>query len=164
MADLFETSEAFDWSISKIARAFGMSRETVSKRFQDAGLAPSKKRNGYPVYPLAQAGPALFETDQARSPEYLRDPESMLPKDRRDWYEGEKVRIALELQRGNLLTLDDYRAEMARILKQVAGTLETLPDILERKCALPPDAVLRAQEEIDKERALLVAALVDDEP
>ncbi len=88
----------------------------------------------------------------------------MSPKERKDWYEGEKVRVGLEVEKGNLITIDEYRAEMARILKQVAGTLETLPDVLERKCALSPDAVLRAQEEIDKERALLVAALAGDEP
>ncbi len=92
-----------------------------------------------------------------------KSPENMPPKERRDWYEGEKVRVALELQSGNLLTLDDYRLELARILKQVANTLETLPDTLERKCALPPDALIAVQEEIDKERAMLVAALLERE-
>lgn len=80
MADLYETSEAFDWSISKVARAFGMSRETVSKRIQDAKLEPAGKRNGYPVYPLALVGPALFEQTPACGQGALSIPTACRPR------------------------------------------------------------------------------------
>lgn len=86
-------------------------------------------------------------------------PEDMTPKERRDWYEGEKVRIALEIDKGNLITLDQYREEMARILKQLANALETLPDTLERKCALSGVVVDAIQTEMDKERTALVLQL-----
>ena len=86
-------------------------------------------------------------------------PEDMTPKERRDWYEGEKVRIALEIDKGNLITLDQYREEMARILKQLANALETLPDTLERKCALSGAVVDAIQTEMDKERTALVLQL-----
>lgn len=86
-------------------------------------------------------------------------PEDMSPKERRDWYEGEKVRVELEISKGNLITLDQYREELARILKQLANTLETLPDTLERKCALPPASISAMQAELDKERMALVARL-----
>jgi phage terminase Nu1 subunit (DNA packaging protein) len=87
------------------------------------------------------------------------NPEDMSPKERRDWYEGEKVRVELEISKGNLITLDQYREELARILKQLANTLETLPDTLERKCALPPASISAMQAELDKERMALVARL-----
>ena len=87
----------------------------------------------------------------------------MTPKERKDWYEGEKVRVGLEVEKGNLITLDEYRREMARILKKIATTLETLPDTLERQCALPPDVVSKMQDAIDRERALLAHALVDND-
>lgn len=94
------------------------------------------------------------------------DPESpdTNPKDRKDWYEGEKVRVDLEVRRGNLVTLDEYRAEIARILKSLAGTLETLPDVLERSCGLQPSVVVALQNEIDRERAALADRLLADEP
>lgn len=87
-------------------------------------------------------------------------PEDMPPKERRDWYEGEKVRIELEVRKGNLITLDEYRGEMARILKQLAYWVETLPDALERKCALEPSVVSSLQAESDSERAVLADAMV----
>ncbi|MCP5197671.1 MAG: DUF1441 family protein [Gammaproteobacteria bacterium] len=96
-------------------------------------------------------GPNLGDSD--------KNPEDMAPKERRDWYEGEKVRIELEIGKSNLITLDQYREEMARILKRIAHVLEMLPDILERKCALPPTAVATLQAELDKERDQLVSAL-----
>lgn len=83
----------------------------------------------------------------------------MSPKERRDWYEGEKVRIELEVRKGNLITLDEYRGEMARILKQLAYWVETLPDALERKCALDPSVVNLLQAESDSERAALADAM-----
>ena len=88
-----------------------------------------------------------------------RNPEDMTPKERKDWYEGEKVRVSLEIEKGNLITLDQYREELSRILKQIANTLEVLPDVLERKCALQTAVVSALQNELDKERAALVSKL-----
>lgn len=91
-----------------------------------------------------------------------KNPEDMPPKARKDWYEGEKTRVALELQNGNLVTLDEYRKEMAAILKDVAAMLETLPDVLERKCGLHPDAVLVMQSVLDETRTALADKIVNE--
>ncbi|MBK8132658.1 MAG: DUF1441 family protein [Gammaproteobacteria bacterium] len=60
-----------------------------------------------------------------------------------------------------MITLDQYREEMARILKQLANALETLPDTLDRKCTLPGGVVDAIQVEMDKERTSLVLQLED---
>lgn len=83
------------------------------------------------------------------------DPDGLAPKDRKDWYEGEKTRVFLEEKRRNLITLDEYRTEMARMLKHIAHAFEVLPDTLERKCALEPSVVIAMQTEIDALRAWL---------
>lgn len=83
------------------------------------------------------------------------DPDDLAPKDRKDWYEGEKTRVFLEEKRRNLITLDEYRTEMARMLKHVAHAFEVIPDTLERKCALEPPVVIAMQTEIDALRAWL---------
>lgn len=87
------------------------------------------------------------------------DPEFLHPKDRKDWYEGEKARVFLEEKKRNLITLDEYREEMARMLKHVAHAFETLPDVLERKCALDSRVIVSMQSEIDGVRSWLADSM-----
>lgn len=109
------------------------------------------------VFDLLQVAEWRFGGNRTEAIE--KDPEDMPPKERKDWYEGEKVRVSLEVDKGNLITLDQYREELARILKQIANTLEVLPDTLERKCALQASVVSELQQELDRERAALVSRL-----
>jgi len=89
------------------------------------------------------------------------DPEVLEPRARKDWYEGEKVRVALAVQNGDLVTVDEYRDELAGILKEVAATLETLPDVLERKCPMDGHTIIELQTILDRERAALALKLAD---
>lgn len=94
-------------------------------------------------------------------PDNVTDPENMSPTDRRAWYEGEDKRISIAVRMGDLVTVGDYRDELARVLKPIADCLETLPDVLERKCSLSPDAVIIMQQVIDEQRAALADRLTD---
>lgn len=89
------------------------------------------------------------------------EPERLHPKDRKDWYDGEARRIAIARQMGELVTIDEYRDELAAVLKEVAACLETLPDVLERKCGLSPETVEMMQQTIDDQRAMLADRLTD---
>lgn len=145
-----------------LAEWFGVSVPSVDGWLRRGCPHVQKGDKGRPwVFDILEV--ARWRFGQAANPDETRSPEDMSPKERKDWYEGEKVRVGLEVEKGNLITLDEYRKEMARILKQVATTLETLPDTLERQCALPPDVVSKMQDAIDRERAILAAALVDDD-
>lgn len=91
-----------------------------------------------------------------------KDPELFPPKERKDWYEGEKARIACEsdmidlcVKKGTVVFIEDYRNEMARVFKMVANGLEICPDKIERKLGLAPEIVIALQEEIDAIRSIL---------
>ncbi len=66
------------------------------------------------------------------------DPEAMSPRDRRDWYEGEAVRVQLEELQENLITRAEFVAERERIQSLLAECLDRLPDRLTTACDLPP--------------------------
>ena len=109
------------------------------------------------VFDLLQLAEWRFGGQKSAAEEV--DPEDRPPKERRDWYEGDQVRIELEVRKGNLITLDEYREEMARMLKHVAHAFETLPDVLERKCALDAGTVVTMQSEIDGVRSWLADSM-----
>ena len=144
------------WSVSALAREFGLDRRTVTERIRAANIHPIGTDRGNPVYAMADAARACFAVEALHTGggDDL-DPERLPPKERKDWYEGERLRITLEQQRKQLVTLDEYQDEMSRVLKDIAMTLETLPDVLERKCALSPDAVLTMQQLLDEQRTAL---------
>lgn len=75
----------------------------------------------------------------------LDNPDDMSPRDRRYWYEGEKIKREVEERMRNLITAEEYRAEKARILGHLIPFAEALPDRLAHM--LPPDALAVAREE-----------------
>lgn len=151
---------AYQWSISQMARAFGMDRKTVSKRLENAGVAPAGKKSGYATYALKDAGPALFAATSVAG--FVFDPETMLPKDRKDWFQSENERLKFEQAMGQLVPLHDYHREQSILAKSVANTLDTLPDVLERDCGLSADMLSRVQESIDAVREQMYQRVIDD--
>lgn len=153
--------DAFQWSISQIARAFGMDRKTVSRRLEDAGVAPAGKKGGYATYALKDAGPALFA--QTTVPGFVFDPESMMPKDRKDWYQSENERLKFEREMQKLVEAHEVRRELSQMAKAVANTMDAIPDLLERDCGLDPDSLDRVQVSLDGLRESMYRAIVGDE-
>jgi len=66
------------------------------------------------------------------------NPDDLKPKDRRDWYEGERIRGKIEELTANLIARDEFDAEKTRIQSALAECLERLPGRLESACGLPP--------------------------
>lgn len=159
MAELLNTEDAYRWSMSRIARCFRVSRDTVSRRIKARGIQPVGERLGYPVFDLADVAELIDD-----HPELSGDPEQMPPRERRDWYEGERVRLEVQELKGELVRIDQYRAEMARILKSLADTLETLPDELERQAGLTPHQAERLISVLDAERSRLADRLSTQDP
>jgi phage terminase Nu1 subunit (DNA packaging protein) len=79
------------------------------------------------------------------------DPEKLKPRDRRDWYEGERVREKIEELRANLISRDEFDAEKSRIQSVIAECLDRLPDRLITACKLPPAASATLREMLDRE-------------
>ncbi|MCE1365408.1 DUF1441 family protein [Enterobacter hormaechei subsp. xiangfangensis] len=79
----------------------------------------------------------------------MKENGEMSPQDRKAWYQSENERLRFEEASRELLPVDEVAREYASLAKAVVMVLETLPDILERDCALTPTAVTRVQIIID---------------
>ena len=149
-------------SISRLATEFGMARETVAKRLRSAGIQADGKKDGYPVYRLRDAAPALIEaapTDEAGDV----DPDKLPPEKRRAWFQSERERMELEAKAGKLIPALEHERDMARLVGMVVQAFETLPDVLERDEGLQPHQVERVQQVLDEVRGKLYDRIVSDE-
>lgn len=140
-----------------------MSRNTVSKRLREGNVPPSRRERGSPVYALKDAMPALFQPDTVTT-NGLFDPNQMPPEMRKAWYQSENERLKFEKTQGELCSADDVARNMALMAKAVIQVLETLPDVLERDCALQPTQVAKVQMAIDdlRDQLAVQAAVIDD--
>ena len=68
----------------------------------------------------------------------FEDPDELKPKDRRDWYEGERTKEKVEELMANLITRDEFGAEKERIQSVLEECLARLPGRLEVACELTP--------------------------
>ncbi len=87
----------------------------------------------------------------------------MEPQDRKAWYQSERERLKFEQEVGELIPASDVAREFAEMAKAMVQVLDTLPDILERDCALNPAAVFRIQSIIDDLRDEIALRIMSDE-
>lgn len=157
-------------SISTLANEFGMTRETVSKRINRAGLDPHGAAKGHATYRLRDAVKAILGLPIDRKEfatggdgrEY--DPSELPPNERLAWMRSESERLKVSTAKRELIPAAVFEAELAKAFKLVAQTLDTLMDRLERDCALSPEAIERGQVVIETVRAELFASVTDSEP
>ncbi|AIR01957.1 terminase [Pluralibacter gergoviae] len=89
--------------------------------------------------------------------------EDMTPSDRLAHWKAENERIKFEQDTGQLIPADEVAREFSVMAKAVVMVLETLPDVLERDCALSPAAVARVQSIIDDLRDQMAEKVMDAE-
>jgi len=138
----------FCWSLTQLAREFGIARETVTRRLNDAGVVSAGIRRGHPVFRVGQAANAIL-LPQAKPGEALNDPDKMAPKERADWFKSEKDRLIVEREKGLSVDVNDSRRQMAMIAQTGLDVLDTLPDILERDFALDAKIIASIEAKID---------------
>lgn len=148
---VIEQIDGIRLSLSALSREFGIARETVGKRLANAGVAPDGERKGYPVYRLAASCRALLQAEVATSGR-VDKPEDLPPLERRAWYQSERERVHLEKEQEHLVPAEEVREQLALVLKITSQFLDTLPDVLERDCRLPPDAIAVVEQRIDLAR------------
>ncbi|ELO4939281.1 DUF1441 family protein [Escherichia coli] len=154
MSNVIGIGDAYHWSVFKIAEAFGLHRDTVKKRLLAANTPVAATVKGNPVYALQHVGPALFGPKHEIA-DSVHDPSRMEPKERKDWFQSENERIKLEKEQRKLIPVDEVVIVYSSMRKAVVQVLETIPDILERDCALTPQAVGVVQHAIDDLRYTL---------
>jgi len=145
-------------NISQLAAITDIHRQTVSARLQNVPLAPdsnSKKK----LYLITDILRELMQPTV--SP--LMDDGKMLPADDKAYWQARNEQLKYEVSTGQLIPAEDVAREFSLLVKSVVMVLETLPDILERDCALTPAAVTRVQEVIDDLREQMSQQVVNAE-
>jgi hypothetical protein len=155
MEKVGDLAEAFNWSISKISEAFSMDRATVRKKIVENDIQAAGSSRGNPTYALKDVAPVLFAGTCKTDEDIRHDPSLMIPKERKDWFQSENERIKLEKEQRNLIPVNEVVTVYSAMTKAVVQVLETIPDILERDCALTPQAVSAVQASIDDLRTTL---------
>lgn len=149
-------------SISRLAELLGMDRKTVSRRIADANIAPSGKRDGYPVYDGRKACEACLLPQSFGDESGPVDPRNLKPMERRAWYQSERERMAVEAEARQLIPAIEVQTEMAELVRTFVQFLDTLPDQLERDVAMTPEQIDAMGRAITKQRMSLYSASVSE--
>lgn len=131
-------------NINQLAAIADVHRQTVAARLKNVPLAPGSNAK-LKLYLVTDVLAELMLPSAAPGD----DPATMIPGDRLAHWKAENERIKFEQETGQLIPAEKVAREYSLLVKSVVMVLETLPDMLERDCALTPAAVARVQEVID---------------
>lgn len=145
-------------NINQLAGITGVHRQTVAARLKNVVPAPgsNSKLKLYLVTDILSE--LMIPTVSTASVE------EMDPSDRLAYWKAENERLKFEVDTKQLIPAEDVAREFSLMAKAVVMVLETLPDILERDCALTPVAVSRVQSVIDDLRDQVAQKVMDAEP
>jgi hypothetical protein len=147
-----ESTSSIALSISTLAREFSVSRETARAWLDSVGAQITGYKNGYPLFALRDCITGF----RANTP-----PDLLPPAQRLAHYKALEVMDAVALKRGNLVTRDDHREELGRILKIVAQELESLTDEIERDVGASTLVLAKIDEKIDLIRQRIAERIVE---
>ena len=148
------------WSINALADEFGVDRRTVKKRVD--GIPPSGEINGHQAWRLRDVALAVMGPQFAfgADPDSA-DPEKLEPSDRLKHFQALRERSKWMAEERHLIPASEVEEVIATAFKSLAQSLDTLPDVLERDCALGADEVERAIEVVDAARENLYQQLLE---
>lgn len=144
-------------NINQLAGITGVHRQTVAARLKNVPPAPGSNSK-LKLYLITDVLTELM------IPSVSVSTEDMQPSDRLSHWKAENERLKYEQDTGQLIPADEVAREFSVMAKAVVQVLETLPDILERDCALTPVAVSRVQSVIDDLRDQIAQRVLDAEP
>lgn len=133
MSEITSLSQAYHWNLTKLADAFGLHRDTVRKRLKAAGISPVGRKGNAELYALSVVGPALFATGAMATGGEINNPDDMVPKERKDWYQSENERLKFQKEERELIPITEHRDGMVVPLKEVVSFFDSLPDKMERR-------------------------------
>ena len=159
MGTVVDLKTGIHCSLREIAEETGLDRDTVQKRITAANVVPSGKRGRFPVWRLRDVLKAvLLSNDDGEL-----DPDKLEPYKRQAHYKAELDRLKLEQETRELIPRIEVEQEQARILRNVAQTLDTLPDLVERDCGATPDQIKRIERAVDECRESLYVELAEED-
>ncbi len=144
-------------NINQLAGITGVHRQTVAARLKQVEPALGSN-NKLKLYLITDVLTELM------APVVASSAEDMTPSDRLAYWKAENERLKFEQDTGQLIPADEVAREFSVMAKAVVQVLETLPDILERDCAMSPAAISRVQSVIDDLRDQIAQRVLDAEP
>lgn len=132
-------------NINQLAAITDLHRQTVASRLTNVEPAPGSNAR-LKLYSVLDILKELLSRTTASE---LVDVDNMLPPDRKAWFQSERERLKFQQETSELIPVAEVSREFSSMAKAVVQVLETLPDILERDCAMTPSAVVRVQKVID---------------
>ena len=142
------------WHATRYSDVLQIDRRVVAQALE---TAPSQLHNGVRVWHIRDGMPAIFGRDAKGK---KLDPSQMDPKDQLDYYRAQREKIKLAEDIRKMLPAAAVERTLGEAFKVLAQTLDSLPDTLERDCALPPSAVTVVQRVIDVARETLHTTLI----
>lgn len=141
-------------NINQLAGITDVHRQTVAARLKNVSPAvgSNSKLKLYLITDILK---------ELMIPTMSANVDDMSPSDRLSHWKAENERIKFEQETGQLIPADQVAREISLMAKAVVMVLETLPDILERDCALTPSAVSRVQDIIDDLRDQMAQRIFD---
>lgn len=143
------------WHATRYSDVLQLDRRGVAQALE---TIPSQSHNGVRVWHVRDGMPAIFERFGAKGKKL--DPSQMDPKDQLDYYRAQREKIKLAEDIRKMLPASAVERTIGEAFKVLAQTLDSLPDTLERDCALPPSAITVVQRAIDSARETLYATLI----
>ncbi|ANZ52197.1 putative terminase small subunit [Aeromonas phage Ahp2] len=151
--------EPYKWTISAMARAFNLHRDTVRSRLNDAGVKPCGKKANAPLYLLAQAAEAIFAGSSVASD--ASDPSKLDPKSRKEWFQSENERLKYQTTVKDLIPSGEHRNNIAITVKGIASFFDSLPDKMERTRLFTPEQLEALEGVCDQQRNQLQNELME---
>lgn len=163
------------WSKSDLANEFSIDRRRVDKLLEGID-AQGPKARGYPTYYIADVAKVLSNYADSTGGAELKEgqriglaagefhPDDLHTKERKEWYDGEKVRKGM-LRDDKLLVPDHvHRKELADLASVIRMHLTNQADNIDAAFSVPAEVI----EAIDKENFNVLHSIADsfagDEP
>jgi len=150
------------WSITALADEFGLDRKTVSRLMET--VLPCGTVRSHAVYQIKDAmlpiAKYILSAQGFNGPnDESFDPESLPPKDRKDWFDSELKRIQHAEKCGQLIPVDIVANADAEKNKKIALALDTMADVLERDMGLTIEQVHAVNRIVDSARNMMYESL-----
>ena len=159
MADRQSQALGLEVSLSTLAREFGMARETISKRLLAAGIQPSGRNRGNDVYRVGAAARAIVAADYGGATGPVIDPDTLGPKDQADYWKGKNEKLKFERDSGLAIEKPEHDAVVFELGGVLVSAMESIPDLLERRCHLEPEQLDSIEEAINQARERIAEQL-----
>jgi len=146
-------SRAIEHSLGALAAEFGMTRDVLRRVVSEAGVSPTGKRGGHPIYRLRDVFVAI--TKQS-------DGEHMNPHARFALARAIKTEDEIKTARRELVAAHDVEQTFGRLFKLCAQAFDTATDNLERDVGLSAKQAARLERHFDECRDRLREEVIYD--